>query len=340
MQRALLLGAREFVGGQREMIHADVHIARVGQLLDHELQQREPRGGRRQCRGVDLPLHLEELRHVRVAEHRNALGREQQHRVERAPEAFDVLMRQPVNQVDADRFEAAGARRVHHVDGQFQRLHAVDRLLHERIEVLHTQAQPVESEAAQMRDRLRRSLARVDLDGIFGVALGQQREVLARGRHQRAHFVERQERGRAAAPVQLRNGAFRVELRCLDCHFAHELLDVGFRAPAVLCRDLVAAAIEADGVAERNMEVEREVGFGGAGIGCRMPVVVEFEIVAELQGGWVGRIPWAVRAVLGEQVGAKEKVGVAHAWLSGRGRGWRRACIASFARAGVSDSAR
>ena len=156
-----------------------------------------------------------------------------------------------------------------------------------------------------MRDGFGRRFARIDFDRIFAFGIGQQREVLARCGHQFRHFIVRQEGGRAAAPMQLRHGAPRVETRRLQSHFALQPLDIGTRMRAVFRRDLVAAAVEAHGVAKGNVEVQREIGGRGAWIGGGAQIVGGIELVAELQGGWIGRIPWTVRAVFGEQIGAK-----------------------------------
>ena len=131
-----------------------------------------------------------------------------------------------------------------------------------------------------------------------------------------AHLVVRQERRRAAA-VQLRPRPRGVEAGRLQREFALEPVQIRAGVGTVLRRHLVAAGIEPDGVAERNVEVEREILRRGARVSRGAPVVGRIEIVAELKGGWIGRIPWAVRAVPGEQVGAKEGVGDGHGRLDG-----------------------
>src|SRR4249919_975610 len=74
MQAAARLRDREIVVGQCEMIHADVHVARGGQFRDRQLQQHEFGFRVRQVVGIELPLWLEQLRHVRIAVHRDAVG--------------------------------------------------------------------------------------------------------------------------------------------------------------------------------------------------------------------------------------------------------------------------
>ena len=71
-------------------------------------------------------------------------------------------------------------------------------------------------------------------------------------------------RRRAAAPVQLLHRAFVVEQRRLQLNLAVEAIKVRCRAGAVLGHDLVASAIETDGVAKRQMEIQRQRPTRGA----------------------------------------------------------------------------
>ena len=75
MQLPLRLRHGELVAGLREVVHADVDVARRAELLDREREDRELRLGRRQRVDVDPPLRLEQVRHVRVAVERDAVGR-------------------------------------------------------------------------------------------------------------------------------------------------------------------------------------------------------------------------------------------------------------------------
>jgi hypothetical protein len=51
-----------------------------------------------------------------------------------------VVAKEAVNQVDANRMKAVGARRVHHGLHHLERPDAIDRPLHDRIEILHAEA--------------------------------------------------------------------------------------------------------------------------------------------------------------------------------------------------------
>src|SRR3546814_5594990 len=79
-------------------------------------------------------------------------------------EALDVLFRQAVDEVDVDRAEVGGAAGVHDRAGFLDRLDAIDRLLHHRIEILHAEAGAVEADLAQLGDVGRVGEARVEFD--------------------------------------------------------------------------------------------------------------------------------------------------------------------------------
>ena len=173
--------------------------------------------------------------------------------------------------------------------------------------------EPVEAELAQMRDGFGRRFARIDFDRIFAFGLGQQREVLARRGHQFGHFVVRQEGGRAAAPMQLRHGT----RACRNRRPA-----MRFRASTGRDRDAHARGFSWRPCCSRSRSTRcRKRGCGSTardrsptrpGRRRRADSRPGSNVVAELQGGRIGRIPWTVRAVFGEQVGAEERVGGGH----------------------------
>jgi hypothetical protein len=93
-----------------------------------------------------------------------------------------------------------------------------------------------------------------DFDRILAAV--EQAEVLPGRRHQLAHLVVREEGRRAAAPVQLDDVVRAVEVLALQVELLGQVLQVLGRAPVILGDDLVAGAVIADGVAERDMEVQ------------------------------------------------------------------------------------
>ncbi len=74
------------------------------------------------------------------------------------------LFRQPVNEVDADRFETVGTSGINHAQCFFFRLNAVDRLLYCGVKILNTDAHTVETKLAEQLDGFRTNLARIDFD--------------------------------------------------------------------------------------------------------------------------------------------------------------------------------
>ena len=92
-------------------------------------------------------------------------------------DAVERLVRQAVNQVDADGFEAGFAGGFDDVAGFFHALDAVDGCLHFGVEVLDADAHAVEAEAAEVVHGVAADFAGVDFDGVF--AVGQEVEVAA-----------------------------------------------------------------------------------------------------------------------------------------------------------------
>ncbi|GAA5239186.1 hypothetical protein BMMON2_20080 [Burkholderia mallei] len=83
--------------------------------------------------------------------------------------------------------------------------------------------------------------------------------------------------------MELRDGPLRIEERGLQRDLVLQLVEIRARALAVARRDFVAAAIEAGGRAERNVEIERQFARRRAGIGRRADVIGGIEVVAELR---------------------------------------------------------
>ena len=91
---------------------------------------------------------------------------------------------------------------------------------------------------------------------IFGVR--REPELPAQRAHQRAHLVVRQERRRAAAPVQLDHRRRALDQSADDADLLLDVADVLGGVVVVLGDDLVARAVVADRVAERHVHVQRQ----------------------------------------------------------------------------------
>jgi hypothetical protein len=255
-RRPLALGHGQRIAGQREVVHADVLVAVREEARDRAAQHRQALSGCRQVGGSDAPLRLEALRQVGVRVQRDAVRAQRGDLRHGAREAFRGLARQPVDQVGVDRLEAEGACAGHELAHAVVRLHAMHRLLHLRVEVLHAEADAVEADVAQVREALRRHGARVDLDRHLG-AVGDAKRAAQRRHHSRQLGVG-QEGRRAAAEVQLRHARRRAERVVHEVDLGVERVQVSGGALVVLRDHLVAGAVVAQRLAERDVHVHRQ----------------------------------------------------------------------------------
>src|SRR5690606_33374660 len=202
---------------------------------------------------LELALGLDQGRPVRIAVQRDPGRRQLGYGIQRTAEALDRLFGQAGDQIHAHRPEALRTGRIDDHRRFLGRLDAIDGLLDLAVEVLHADAHAVEAEFGQHRHRFRIDLARVDLDRVFAVR--RQGEMAAYAGHQFAHLRMREEGRRAAAPVQLHDFVRALQLRRLHGDFLADILDVLVRVRLVLGDDLVAGAVVANRIAERDMYV-------------------------------------------------------------------------------------
>ena len=106
MQLAFALRNRQLVVRARKVIHADELIAGAGQESDALLQDIQLLLRARQVGVFDFALGGEQVRHMRVVEHAEAIGIQLSHPLQRESEAFRRLFRQAVDQIDIGRAEA------------------------------------------------------------------------------------------------------------------------------------------------------------------------------------------------------------------------------------------
>ena len=114
-----------------------------------------------------------------------------------------------------------------------------------------------------------------------------------------------QERGRAAAEVQLLDDAIPVVELALHLHFAVQSVEIGLGLFVVAGDDLGAAAIEAGARAERDVHVERQLPRDRVLVAGERhgPVLVDAETVGELDRRGVRRIARARPVVTADEVG-------------------------------------
>jgi hypothetical protein len=253
---ALALGLRQRVAGQREVVHADVFVAARHEGGNGIGVQVQAHVGGRDVGAVDAALRLEALRQVRIGVQRDAVRAQLQHLLQGGVEAGLGLQGQAADEVQIDRGEAQFAGILHQLLDLLEGLHAVHRLLHARIEILHAVADAVEAQLLQMRQARAGHGARVDLDRCLDAR--QPVEGLAQTGGQPAQLLVRQEGGCAAAQVHLRHRRPPPEVTGPELDLGVEQLQVFGPALMVLGDDLVAGAVVAQRLAERHMDIDRQ----------------------------------------------------------------------------------
>ena len=254
LQEAFFESDREFVIRFGKVVHTDEDVAALGQGLNAILQHIEFFFAAGDDIGVDTALRFEDMRQVGVVVKGEAVWIEGQDRIDGGFDAFGVLVRQAVNQIDADRFKSGFTRGINDFFGFFVALDAVDGFLHFRVKVLNADTHAVETEFAQFEDGFAADFARVDFDGVF--AVWNQLKVFADHVEDAFELVVAQECGRAAAEVELRELVSSAQMRCQQFHFFFQILDIGIGTAFVFGNNFVAAAVVADGIAEGDVDVE------------------------------------------------------------------------------------
>ncbi len=258
LQGAVVACDRELVVRQGKVVHADIDVARLGQPLDGQFKQLQLALGWRHVLAADQPLRAHPLREMGIAVGGDAVRAQGDDLAQRGVETLHRLQRQAVDQVHRHRLETRLAGRLYQVEDLLLALHAVDRLLHLLVEILHAETQAVEALGAQLGDAFAADGARVDFDGeLVGIALVEI-EMLAQAVHHLAQLLAGQVGRRAAAQMQLGELARPVEQRRLQGDLALEILQVLHGAVGLLGDDLVAGAVVAEALAERDVDVHRE----------------------------------------------------------------------------------
>ncbi len=285
------------------MVHADVDVASRGQALNGQLQQFQFALGRRHVLGANQLLRAHQIRQVRVAVRGDAVRADVDDLAQRGIEAGDGLQGQAVDQVDADRLEAGITGGLDQFAGLLFGLDAVDCDLHLLVEVLHTEAQAVEAELAQAVDLLGGDGARVHLKGELVAVAVIHVERLMQACHQVGQLFAGEIGRCATAQVQLGQLARAVEQRTLHGDLALEVLEVLDGALGLVGDDLVAGAVVAQALAERDVDVHRQRLGRLRLIAARSgsAVVVLGEGLMELRGSRVGRVAWTGTVVFLDQ---------------------------------------
>ena len=238
------------------MIHPDVAVAVCSEVAngikhDVHLFRRS-----RKIRGKNAPLGLEVIRQMRVVIKRNAIRAQFDHLINRLFKGCPRLLRQSVNQVHIDGMETVFTRFFHHGLHHVKRLNAVHGLLHVRIEVLHAETHAVKTRLFKGLHLVLGTGPRIDFDRKLTVR--REGEPLLKAFHQVKDFLVGEEGRRTAAPVQLLQSLRTRNEPLHQIGFLQKQIDVFLGARMVTGHDLVAAAVKADVVTERDVRIERK----------------------------------------------------------------------------------
>jgi hypothetical protein len=144
-----LRGLPERVGLEREVIHADLTVSGLFEHRAAKLIKGALLVAARQVVFGEVALAGLEPGDVRVCVEGYAVGAVAADDFNRPLDARARLERQAVNQIVVDARVAGGARLFGDDANLLFGLHAVDRLLHARVEILYAEAQASEAEARE-----------------------------------------------------------------------------------------------------------------------------------------------------------------------------------------------
>ena len=148
------------------------------------------------------------------------------------------------------------ARGIDHFASFFHRLNAVHRLLYFGIKILNADAHAVEAEPPQMVYGVTADFAWVDFNRIF--AGFNQLKVFADHGKYALDLLVVEKSGGTAAEVQLGERVFAAQMGGEQIQFFFQIADVGIGAAFVFSDDFIAAAVIANGVAKRDMNIKRQ----------------------------------------------------------------------------------
>ena len=144
------------------------------------------------------------------------------------------------------------------LDGRRHRLGGLDSAdgrLNRRIEVLHAQTGAIDADGSEQARPLLAQMARIELDRVLGIRPDVEETVEVAD--DRLEGLGGEQVGRAAAPMDMRHRP-PADPRRDHGDFRPEHLDVGLDRRIAPRRLGGAAAVVADGVAERDVDVERD----------------------------------------------------------------------------------
>ena len=253
-ERSGLLRQCQFIVRQREMVESDLAVPGCDQRFCNGCRLLRARRAPRKRRLVDHPLMLLEGRNMRVAEHGEAIGPHDDCGGCGFHARAHRLVRQSIDQVEADPPHAAAPQAFDRRGSLFLALDPVYGALDDGIEALDAEARAADARRAQCAGHGVRQRARVDLDG--DCRLCRDIEACPQQVHQREELGRLDDGRRASAEMHfrhrqpsLRRGGDDADLPAQHGQIVEDgLVLPGYRG--------VTAAVPAHRPAERNVQVE------------------------------------------------------------------------------------
>lgn len=182
----------------------------------------------------------------------------------------------------------------------------MDGFLDERMEILDAHAETIEAELAKSGEMIAGGDARVDFNADFSV--GSEGEVIARVAEEIFDLRRSEIGGRAAAPVELRDGAIFGDGLADAVDFALQDFEIRRSDTLIFLDDDVAGAEKAEAFAKGKVHVERDGRFCSLGFCVNFFEVVRAEGIVPDGSGRIAGVARARTIVTSEKVFADAKL--------------------------------
>ena len=194
--------------------------------------------------------------HMGVAENRHPIGREVESAARRAGDAFVRLERQPVDEVEVEGSHPERPRGLRADRRLLIGLLAADRRLDRHLKILHAEAHASDAHRTERLATVVGERSRVDLNGDLSVlAKGEAR---LQPLHDRHEAVAGERCRRAAAPMHVRHCGPASDPVRDAVDLARQLRRIGPMGRFESHHLRIAAAVEAEPIAERHVQIEGE----------------------------------------------------------------------------------
>ena len=246
----------QFVVRLYEMVHSHSHISGFLQQLRRCLEHRLFCLNRWQTVLLQNELLLFQPRNVRIAECHQSVGLEGNGALYSLSETFDCLVGQSVQKIEVN-VGLGIAQQSEYLFHRFERRTAVHRLQYLLVKVLHADAEPCESCINQIAPVVKRQVSGVTFYGNFGLLNRAERacQMFVKFLYRLGWHCRRT----TSAVVNLRDATVFVDIRQQKVYFLVKCVDISFNLCSVAHGIRVARAVVAQMLAERHVQVERQV---------------------------------------------------------------------------------